>query len=195
MIVRAGGCERLAAVGDDSLLDARALVPAEGGEWNGLLFDNPTVGVPPALTWTFRIPFAEVNGEGAALDVEWLPVATGGWRVMSGLAASSDEFAEPAEASVRYQGHHRYERVELRVVEQDGPRIRVAVTVAGDLDQLGPETISTEAWLRFTGIFVQLSGVTDAASALVRLGEFTDPDGLAEEPDPRGIAYLFCAAA
>ncbi|NMO52730.1 hypothetical protein HH310_16215 [Actinoplanes sp. TBRC 11911] len=180
-------------MGDDSLLDARALVPAEGGEWNGLLFDNPSVGVPPALTWTFRIPFAEVHGEAVALDVEWLPVPTGGWQVMSGLAASSGEFAEPAEASVRFQGHHRYDTVELRVLEQDGPRIRVAVTVAGDLDQLGPEQVSAEAWLRFTGIFVQLSGVGDAASALARLGEFTDPGGLAEQPDPRGIAYLFGA--
>jgi hypothetical protein len=190
-----GGCERLAAVGDDSLLDARALAPAEGGEWNGLLFDNPSVGVEPALTWTFRMPFADVDGEPPALDVEWLPVGTGGWRVMSGLQASSSEFAEPAEASVRYQGHHRYERVALRVLEQDGPRIRVAVTVSGDLDQLGPTEISAEAWLRFTGILVQLNGVTDAAEALRRLGEFTDTDGLAEEPDPRGIAYLFCAAA
>jgi hypothetical protein len=188
-----GVCERLAAVGDDSLLDARALVPAEGGEWNGLLFDNPSVGLAPALTWTFRIPFADVDGEAAALDVEWLPIETGGWRAMAGLAASSPEFAEPAEASVRYQGHHRYDRVRLRVIEQDGPRIRVAVTVAGDLDQLGPAEISTEAWLRFTGIFVQLSGVTDAGAALGRLGEFTDTSGLAEQPDPRGIAYRFCA--
>lgn len=186
-------CEKIAAVGDDSLLDARALVPAEGGEWNGLLFDNPTVGLAPALTWRFRIPFADVDGEVAALDVDWLPVDTAGWRVMSGLAAGSAEFAEPAEPIVHYQGHHRYDRVRLRVLEQDGPRIRVAVTVAGDLDQLGPAEISTEAWLRFTGIFVQLSGVTDASVALARLGEFTDTSGLSEEPDPRGIAYLFGA--
>nr|WP_296071416.1 hypothetical protein [uncultured Actinoplanes sp.] len=179
-------------MGDDKgLLEARALVPAEGGEWNGLLFDNPSVGVAPALTWTFRVPLADVDGEPAALDVEWLPVRTGGWRAMAGLAASSDEFAEPAEASVRFQGHHRYQRVAVRVLEQQGTRIRVAITVAGDLDQLGPPEFAVEAWLRFTGILVQLSGVTGADEALRRLAEFTDTSGLAEVSDPRGIAYMF----
>jgi hypothetical protein len=173
------------------LVEAAALVPAEGGEWNGLLFDNPSVGVPPALTWTFRVPLADVDGQPAALDVQWLPVQTGGWRTMAGLAASSDAFAEPAEASVRLHGHHRYERVGLKVLEQDGARIRVAVTVAGDLDGLGPPEFAVEAWLRFTGILVQLNGVTDAGAALRRLAGFTDTSGLAEVPDPRGIAYMF----
>src|SRR4051794_10706403 len=93
------GCGRLPAVG--GLVEAAALVPAGDGEWNGLLFDNPSVGVPPALTWTFRVPLADVDGEPATLDVQWLPVETDGWRTMAGLAASSDAFAEPAEASVR----------------------------------------------------------------------------------------------
>ena len=176
---------------DEGGLNARQLVPAEGGEWHGLLFDNSTVGVPPALTWTFRVPFAPVGGEPAALDVEWLPVAAPGWQAMAGLTAASGSFAEPAEASVHLAGHHRYDRVELRIVEQDGRRIRVAVTVAGDIDRLGPAEITVEGWLVFAGISVQLGGVGSAADALAELSGFTDVSGLVEAPDPRGIAFRF----
>ena len=73
---------------DEGGLDARDLVPAAGGEWHGLLFDNQAVGLPPALTWTLRIPFEPVGGEPAALDVEWLPLETTGWRVMRGAACA-----------------------------------------------------------------------------------------------------------
>jgi hypothetical protein len=178
-------------VGDYGLLTARDLVPAAGGEWRGLLFDNPVVGLPAALTWTFRVPFEPVAGRPAGLTVEWLPVPAKRWDELAGLSASSDAFAEPAEASVHHAGHHRYERVRLEVVEQDGPRVKVQLTVAGDLDRLGPPEITVAAWLTFTGIDVQLSGAGDAATALARLAEFTDTEGLAEVPDPRGIAFRY----
>jgi hypothetical protein len=184
-------------VGDnEGGLHAQDLVPAAGGEWHGLLFDNQTVGVPPALTWTFRIPFGPIDGEPAALDVDWLPMPAPGWRQLAGRSAASDSFAEPAESSVHYQGvHHRYERVRLAVTEQDGDRIRVAVTVAGDIDHLGPETVTADAWLRFTGIYVQLGGATSPAAARSRLAEFTDVDGLTERPDSPGVAVHFAPAA
>jgi hypothetical protein len=183
-------------VGDDEGgLSARDLVPAAGGEWHGLLFDNQAVGLPPALTWTFRIPFEPVGGDPAALDVEWVPLEASGWRAMAGLSAVSGSFAEPAEASVHHHGHHRYDRVSVAVAEQDGQRIRVSVTVAGDLDALGPAEITVEAWLTFAGIRVQLGDTASAEAALERLAAFTDPSGLAEHAGAPGVAFHFVAVA
>jgi hypothetical protein len=183
-------------VGDDEGgLQARDLVPAAGGEWHGLLFDNQAVGLPPALTWTLRIPFEPVGGSPAALDVEWLVLDAPSWRAMRGVTCESAAFAEPAEASVHHHGHHRYDRVSVRVLDQDGPRIRVAVTAAGDLDGLGPASLAAETWLDFAGIRVQLGDAGDAAAALARLGAFTDVDGLAELPGAPGVAFHFVPAA
>ncbi|WP_030443757.1 hypothetical protein [Actinoplanes subtropicus] len=176
---------------DEGGLNARDLVPAAGGEWHGLLFDNQAVGLPPALTWTFRVPFEPVGGFPAALDVEWVPLEAPGWRSMAGLSAESGSFAEPAEASVHHHGHHRYDRVSLSVSEQDGSRIRVLVTVSGDLDGLGPASITVDAWLSFAGIRVQLGDAASAEAALARLASFTDVEGLAEHPGAPGVAFLF----
>jgi hypothetical protein len=179
-------------VGDDEGgLKARQLEPAEGGSWSGLLFDNAAVGLPPALTWTFHVPFAPVDDEPVTLDVDWLPLPATGWRQLAGRAASSDAFAEPAESSVYFHGHHRYERVELRVSEQDGARIRVQVTVSGDLDRLGPESITVDAWLDFAGVSVQLGDTPSAEAARERLAAFTDVDGLVSDPDAPGVAFHF----
>lgn len=128
------------------------------------------------------------------LEVEWLPVPAAGWQSMAGQAARGDTFAEPAEASVHHAGHHRYDRVTLTVAEQDGPRLRASVTVAGDLDGLGPAEITAEAWLTFAGISVQLGDTPSAADALARLSQFTDVTALVERPDPRGIAFRFVPA-
>jgi hypothetical protein len=166
-------------------------VPVEGGRWSGLLFDHPRVGLAPALTWTFQIPLAEVDGAATALEVDWLPLDGAGWRTMAGHAALSESFAEPAEPSVYRRGHHRFERVALRVTDQDGPRIRVAATIGGDIDGLGTDEISVAAWLRFDGIIVQLGGVGSAAGALARLTAVTDAAGLTEVPDPGGLNYRF----
>lgn len=187
-----GGCGKLPAVADDKGgLEARALIAVEGGGWSGLLFDNPVVGLPAALTWSCVVPLAPVEGEPVVLDLEWLPLAVSDWRAVAGLEVSSGSFAEPVEASVRFRGHHRYDRVSVRVVEQDGARIRVVATLAGDLDGLGPDEFTVEAWLAFSGITVQLSDVGSAGAALERLGEFVGTAGLAEVGDPRGIAFRF----
>jgi len=183
-------------VGDDEGgLNARDLVPAAGGEWHGLLFDNQAVGLPPALTWTFRVPFEPIGGVPAALEVEWVPLAAPGWRSMAGLSARSASFAEPAEASVHHHGHHRYDRVELSVSEQDGPRVRVVVTVSGDIDALGPSSITVDAWLTFAGIRVQLGDADSASAALERLASFTDVDGLTEHAGAPGVAFHFVPAS
>lgn len=180
---------------DEGGLNAQDLVPAAGGEWHGLLFDNQAVGLPPALTWTFRVPFAPVGGEPAALDVEWVPLDAPGWRSMAGRSARSASFAEPAEASIHHHGHHRYDQVSLEVAEQDGDRIRVVVTVAGDIDGLGPSTITVDAWLTFAGIRVQLGDADSATAALSRLASFTDVAGLAEHPGAPGVAFHFVPAS
>lgn len=176
---------------DEGGLNAQDLVPAAGGEWHGLLFDNQAVGLPPALTWHFRIPFEPVGGEPAALDVEWLPISAPGWQQLAGRSARSAGFAEPAEASVHHAGHHRYDRVAVRVLSQQGPRLRISLTIGGDLDRLGPAEITVETWLTFAGVKVQLGGADTAAAALERLGEFTDVTALVARPDAPGVAHVF----
>jgi hypothetical protein len=58
------------------------LVP-QGGTWNGVLFDNPSIGLPPALTWTFDLSFAEVSRDygdsPVSLTVEWVPLPGASW--------------------------------------------------------------------------------------------------------------------
>ncbi|MCO8269662.1 hypothetical protein M1L60_03545 [Actinoplanes sp. TRM 88003] len=176
---------------DKGGLEARALTAAEGGGWSGLLFDNPVVGLPPALTWTCAVPLAPVEGERAGLDLDWLPWAAADWRAMAGVEVSCASFAEPAEASVYFRGHHRYDRVVVRVAEQVGARIRVVASVSGDIDRLGPDEVAVDTWLAFRGFTVQLSGVSSASAALDRLAGFTTVEGLVEVDDPRGIAFRF----
>ncbi|MFG1990563.1 hypothetical protein ACGFJ7_11375 [Actinoplanes sp. NPDC048988] len=169
----------------------RELIAVDGGECSGLLFDNPVVGLEPALTWTLRIPFAPVGGDPVLLEIEWLPDTTTGWRHLDGLDVTSKAFADPAEAVIHHHGHHRYDRADVTITTQDGPSVTAAVTLAGDLDGLGPDEITCTAALRFTGITVQLRGVADPADALRRLAGHTDTTGLIEIDDPRGIAFRF----
>ncbi|GIJ47862.1 hypothetical protein Val02_47480 [Virgisporangium aliadipatigenens] len=180
---------------DDDALHAEELVPGEG-EWQGLLFENPTLGLKPALTWGLRIPFGTVDRDRGdtpvSLDVEWLPLAVPDWRSLTGGRVTSTEFAEPAEASLYYFAHHRYRAVEVRVLAQEGTRLRVRVAISGDLDGLGVESFAVEAWVRFTGIVVSLRDTGSTARALERLGEFTAtdalvPDGDAAHPFPRFV--------
>jgi len=67
----------------------------------------------------------------------------------------------------------------------------VLVTVSGDIDRLGPATLTADAWLTFTGISVQLSGAGTTETARARLAEFTDTDGLQPRPDAPGVAVQF----
>ncbi|MBU2665481.1 hypothetical protein KOI35_18395 [Actinoplanes bogorensis] len=176
---------------DKGGLEAASLIAVEGGGWSGLLFDNPVVGLGPELTWSCVVPLAPVDGESLTLDVEWLPWAAADWRTLSGVEVACSSFAEPVEASVRFQGHFRYDVVALRVAGQDGSRVRVVATLSGDLDGLGPAEFTVEAWLAFQGFSVQLREVSSAEAARARLGGFVDVAGLAEVADPRGIAFRF----
>jgi hypothetical protein len=87
---------------DDDALTTRDLVPVSGGTWDGLLFDNPNISLPAALTWSFRFPFAEVHREYGSsqifLDVDWLPLPAASWRSMTGQTVQA--LGEPAESAL-----------------------------------------------------------------------------------------------
>ncbi|WP_157746002.1 hypothetical protein [Micromonospora purpureochromogenes] len=182
-------------VGDEDALDRSDFVPAEGGEWRGLLFENPTLGLAPQLTWSFHFPFQPVSRDHGSspltLDLEWLPIQADGWRSMAGRRASSSRFAEPGEASVYYFAHHRYDAIHVQILEQRDLAIRVRANVSGDLDSLGVESVAADAWLHFAGITVSLSDTVTADAALARLSEFSDITGLAHAAAPNGIHFRF----
>lgn len=146
-----------------------------GGSWSGLLFNNPGIRLPTRLTWSFDFNFApiELDGEEASLGVtvEWAELPrVAAWTAMAGTDFSSESFGESAEASIYCFMHHRFDRVQLRFLEQTGTDLHVQADLSGDLDGLGIPNLSFAAWLRFTGIFVQVEprpqSVVDAAASL-----------------------------
>ncbi|MEE6258597.1 hypothetical protein [Plantactinospora sonchi] len=179
--------------GDEDALKPAELVPIEGGTWSGLLFDNPRIGLAPALTWSFRFPFQEVSrdyGDSPIfVDVDWLPLPGADWPAMAGHVVR--DVGEFAESSVYFFQHRRYDTFDLEIVAQDGPRLHVRTTLSGDLDELGIDPVTADAWLDFTGIVVSLSDTTPDASALARLRAFTATDGLSYSPGHIESSYRF----
>jgi hypothetical protein len=194
-----GSFARLATVetDDEDRLRIEDFVAAGGGEWYGLLFANPSQQLPPRLTWCFDFPFEDVSREDEdsplSLSVDWLPVPAKSWRRLAGHHLTSAGFGKPAEASIYYYTHHRFERVTLDLVEQCGRSLRAAATVSGDIDRLGVDTVHTDAYLAFTGILVSLHDVTSPEVALARLDRFTDTDGLALDTGASHTALRFTA--
>ncbi|MGH3758136.1 hypothetical protein [Actinophytocola sp.] len=180
---------------DGDGLRASELVPATGGQWDGLLFDNPTLGMMPWLSWSFTFLFADVSRDDGSspvsLCIEWVPLTTATWRDMAGQALRNSRFAEPAEASVYFFEHHRYDTVDLQVVEQHGLEIRVAATVSGDLDGLGVDQLTVDQWMTFAGIHVSLSTARSAEAASARLKDFTDVIGLSCSPRRTAGNFMF----
>ena len=184
-------CGRLSAM-DDEVRAAELIL--RGGTWGGLLFDNPRVGVAPSLTWSFTFMYEDVvrsyGSTTPSLCVDWIPLPGAAWDDMAGRKASGQVFAEPIEASVYFFEHFRYDAADLRILEQVGGDVRVIASVSGDVDRLGIDQLSAEAWLRFTGIIVQL---TDAPSAIEeaeqRLSEFTDTRGLIGQQGTRNFTF------
>jgi arsenate reductase len=168
----AGRVEQLIAELDGDGLRTEELVPM-GGTWSGVLFDNPSIGLSPKLTWTFDFRFGEVSRDygdsPVSLTVDWVPLPGARWSAMEGQAASCGTFAEPVECGAYFFEHHRYDAVRLRVLEQAGSSVRVAVEARGDLDRLGVPEWSVEQWLDFEGIAVQLSDTTTIYEAATRL--------------------------
>jgi hypothetical protein len=182
-------------VADSDDLTVSELVPAAGGQWHGVLFDNPTVGLTPRLNWSFTFAFADVSRDygssPVALDIEWVPLTTETWRDMSGQAVTSPRFAEPAEASIYFFEHHRFEKVDLRIVGQRELKIRVTANVSGDLDALGVDSLAVDQWLTFTGIHVSLSAARNAESASAQLRKFHEVTGLTCRPGSAAGTFLF----
>ena len=171
----------LGVMGDDAPRQDE-LVP-QGGTWRGLVFENPPIGLERALTWEFEFEFAEVERDygdtSVGLSVAWVPLPGAAWNAMQGQEASGEEFGEPIETSAYFFEHHRYHRVKLQVLEQDGARIRVAVEADGDVDGLGVPRWQVEEWLEFDGIAVNVSSdVRTVEDAEAMLAEFTDAGGL-----------------
>jgi hypothetical protein len=185
----AGDRNREDQVGPDELVCVR------GGTWSGLLFDNPRLRLPAHLYWSFDFPFADIDrSDGStpvSLELEWIPVVTPGWRDMAGRTATVDQFADPGEASVYFLQHHRFDSIALEIIEQAGPDIRARVTVSGDLDRLGLETVTAEAWLRFQGLVVSVSDVSTGEEALARLAAVTDTTELVAARSPADRAFRF----
>lgn len=154
-----------------------------GGEWHGLLFDNPATGRALTLTWSFRFDFAALVADREpttpALALDWVVLDVPRWSSMSGAAAHCERFADPIEASVYVHDHHRFERAAVEVRAQQGGRIHVAASVDGDLDGLGIETLAVDGWLGFGGIYVQPSVVPATVDGALRvLAQFTDATDL-----------------
>ncbi|MCI4063834.1 hypothetical protein MRQ36_15070 [Micromonospora sp. R77] len=178
---------------DDDVLTARELLQVEGGTWGGLLFDNPRIGLPPALTWSFRFPFQEVSRDYGSspvfLDVDWLSLPVPGWRNMAGQTVR--DIGEPAEASVYFFSHHQYDLIDLEIVEQRERAVHARAALRGDVDRLGIDRVVADAWLTFSGITVHLSDTTSAEAALARLRNFTDTAGLSWSPTPGSPSFQF----
>ena len=163
-------------------LSRSELIVSDGGLWRGLLFDNPKLGLPPELTWSFTFAFADVSraygSSPVSMDIDWVFLNPSDWRRMAGQSAQIDQFGEPAEASVYFFEHHRYSAVDLRILDQRGAAILVSAVVSGDLDELGMESLAVTSWLTFAGITVQLSAGPSVEESVARLGDFTGVSAL-----------------
>jgi len=189
------------AIGDsdtraDGLLSTD-LIPASGGAWSGLLFDNPRIGLTPQLTWNFEFRYRDAvrdyGNSPVSMTLDWIPLETSTWSAMTGLTARGTEFGDRGEASVYFFAHHRYANIELDLMSQRNVAVNARATVAGDTDGLGIESITAEAWLRFAGIRVALSDVRSADVALSRLQDFTDTVGLSPTPIREHSSFRFVA--
>jgi hypothetical protein len=178
----------------DDALRADDLVPA-GGSWNGLLFDNPRLGLAPALTWTFSFRFQDVvrgdSSSEVSVDVDWVPLPAIGWQTITPAQLDSPHFAGPMEASVYFFEHYRFESVELDLPEQRGAQLHARATLRGDIDGLGLDEVSVDDWLGFDGIIVALDLVTSEQAARSQLGNFTDVSGLTKGGRTVGSGFIF----
>jgi hypothetical protein len=132
-------------------LDPAELIPSAGGEWRGLLFDNPTIELPPQLTWTFTFPYQDVardyGDSPVSLTIDWIPLATASWRTMTGITARCATFCGPGEASIYFFTHHRYDCIELDLLAQRDLMVHAQTSVSGDIDHLGIGSLTADGWL------------------------------------------------
>jgi hypothetical protein len=170
------------------------LIPV-GGTFSGLLFENPNTGYPLQLSWTFSVDCAEVTRDYSStqpsLVVDWVPAAgRTRWDEMAGVRFAGSTFGEPIETSVYFFEHHRYDAVEVEVVEQPGTELAVRVRASGDVDSLGISEIAVEVTLTFSGIYVQTdTSGTNVEAAAELLSRFTDVSGLRGRPPGHNVVF------
>ena len=182
-----------ASVGDAPLRGDE--VVARGGTYSGLLFDNPAIGLSPSLTWSFDFDCDEVvradERSIVGVTVEWLPMQASSWASLAPNRAAGKAFGNPAEASVYFYAHHRFDAFELVLQEQRDSALLAALTLRGDLDGLGLDPVRVSTRLRFTGFNVHLSDVNSPTEALERLAGFTNAEGLELRERRSSGAYQF----
>jgi hypothetical protein len=178
--------------GDDLRVEE---IVATGGAWHGVLFDNPSIGLAPSLTWSLTVDcqavVRDVDSSPVSVTVEWLPMPVPSWTRMAPGHAQGQHFGELAECSIYFQEHHCFGAFDLALYEQRGAELRAALTVREDLDGLGLDPVSVEAWLRFEGLIVHLSDVTSPSQALQRLADFIDVTGLIRDDGWTGSGFCF----
>jgi hypothetical protein len=165
-------------VDDDSDGPRAEELVAQGGKWSGTLFDNPRLSIAPLLFWTFTVDFeaiARSYGETpCSLTVDWVALPIGDWRAMPTATITCDVFAEPVESSVYFFEHYRFDQVAVQPLDQRGRRLHVAIDVAGDIDGLGLDGVTADAWLEFGGFTIALQDrPTTCDEAIARLAAFT----------------------
>jgi hypothetical protein len=171
---------------------------SRGGAWSGLLIDNPTIALPPQLTWSFTFDFKDVERSfgtsRVSVSVDRVPLKDSTWHAMAGQTASATTFAQPIESSVYFFEHHRFDAVNLQVLEQHGNELLVQADLRGDIDGLGIETLSVSASLEFEGIIVHLSEAPPRRSA-PRPGPSRNADSVCLVQGTRVTDRRFCRAA
>lgn len=158
------------------------------------MFENPVVGYPLTLTWTFSIDFEEVvrdyGSASPSLTIDWVPAGTAGWASMAGRRFRGSTFADPIETSVYFFEHHRFDRLNLEIKEQNNDVLRVEAVASGDIDGLGLDQVSASARLRFEGIYVQTETVrTDTQAAADLLSRITTVEGLVPRPRQHNVLF------
>jgi len=135
-----------------------------------------------AFSFPYRDAERDYGHTPVTLDLEWIPLTAPSWQALVGLDAHSRTFGEAGEASLYFFEHHRYDKVDLHILEQHDEMVHVQVSVTGDIDHLRIESITADAWLRFDSITVALSDARTGEAAWSRLREFTDTAGLSPTP-------------
>jgi hypothetical protein len=165
-----------------------------GARGNGLLFDNPTLDLAPALTWTFTFRLRGVgrsdSSSEVSVDVDWVPLPSARWQEITPRQVASPRFAEPVEASVYFFEHYRFDSSSCSCYSS-GAQLRASATLRGDIHGLGMDEVHVDDWLRFDGIIVSLNGVTSAQAARAQLGSFTDVKGLTQVGRTAGGGLIF----
>lgn len=153
--------------GDGDAVSLDELHPV-GGSWGGLLFDNPTIGLPTRFYWSFEVEFAEVVRDYGTVSpnlvVDWVTDGPGSWRKMQGFEFERHDW-NGFEASVYFFSHYRYDSAQLSVLGQQGSRLLVATRLAGDIDGLGLPEVSASCWLDLSQVVVSVSTVDDLERA------------------------------